>query len=276
MFFHFTMPELPEVETIKNDLAPVLLGRTISGIHVLWPKALKNLSPEAMEQAVVGRKIVGIGRRGKYLLFRLDSGNTLIIHLKMSGSLMLIKSNYGCSDPYIRIILNIGDSYLAFKDVRKFGALWLVSDEREFFRHLGLEPMERQFTYNVLGELLRDRTAPIKAVLLDQSVIAGIGNMYADEALFQARLNPLRKAGKLKEKETQRLHRSIKNVLKKGIELGGASVSTYRRPDGREGLSQVQFKVAHRRGKLCLRCDTPLDYVKIRGRGTTFCPQCQS
>ncbi len=269
------MPELPEVETIKRDLVPRLVGRTIKGIHFTWPKAVKETSPEAMEEGVVGRRVMDVGRRGKYLLIRLDNGKTLVIHLKMSGSLLLVEGECELSDPYVRTVLYLDNGCLAFRDLRKFGSLWLVEDEERFFRHLGPEPLEKEFTASVFEALLRRRGAPIKAVLLDQSVIAGVGNMYADEALFEARIHPLKKSSDLTPEEVRRLHRAIRKVLRKGIELGGASVSTYQRPDGSKGFSHEQFQVAHRHGSPCPCCGATLEYLKIRSRGTTLCPRCQ-
>lgn len=269
------MPELPEVETIRRDLTPNLVGRTITGIHFTWPKAVKEISLEALEKGVVGCRVVDIGRRGKYLLIRLDNGKTLVMHLKMSGSLLLLEGECQPADPYVRTVLYLDNGCLAFRDLRKFGSLWLIEDEKEFFRRLGPEPMEKEFTASVLESLLRRHTAPIKAVLLDQSVIAGVGNMYDDEALFEAGIHPLRKADSLTHVEVRRLHRAIKKVLRKGIELGGASVSTYQRPDGSKGFSQEQFQVAHRHGSPCPCCGSTLEYLKVRSRGTTFCTRCQ-
>jgi formamidopyrimidine-DNA glycosylase len=205
------MPELPEVETIKNDLAPDVVGHTITGIRFKWPGVVKNLSPDALEKSIVGRRITGMGRRGKYLLFRLDDGKTLVMHLKMSGSLHLVRGDSEPADPHIRTVIFLDNGCVAFRDLRRFGALWLIDDEGEFFHRLGPEPLERGFTVGLLEKLLMPHASPIKAVLLDQSVLAGVGNMYADEALFEAGIHPQKRANELAKREIRRLHRAIRN-----------------------------------------------------------------
>lgn len=269
------MPELPEVETVKRDLAPNVVGLTITGLEVTWPKAVKGNTPEAMKKALVGRRVVDLGRRAKFLLFRLDNGQTLVIHLKMTGALLWTAGNCRSGEPYVRTVIYLDRGCIEFRDPRKFGSLWLIENEVEFLRNLGPEPLEKAFTAKVLEQILKKHSAPIKAVLLDQGALAGLGNMYADEALFEARVHPLKKAGGLTEGEVRLLHRAIRHVLRKGIEAGGASVSTYMRPDGSKGFSQEQFRVAHQRGGRCPRCSGSLQYIKVRGRGTVFCPKCQ-
>ncbi|MBI4330271.1 MAG: bifunctional DNA-formamidopyrimidine glycosylase/DNA-(apurinic or apyrimidinic site) lyase [Chloroflexi bacterium] len=269
------MPELPEVETVKNDLAPNVTGLTVTGLEVTWPKAVKGSSPEGLKTALVGRRIVEVARRAKYLLFRLDDGRTLVVHLKMTGALLWTEGNCRSGGPYIRTVIYLDRGCIEFRDPRKFGSLWLTDDETGFLRGLGPEPLEPAFTAEVLARILSRRSAPVKAVLLDQTALAGLGNMYADEALFEARIHPLKKAGELGGDETKRLHRAIRLVLRKGVEAGGASVATYFRPDGSKGYSQEQFRVAHQRNGVCPRCGGGLEYIKVRGRGTIFCPKCQ-
>jgi formamidopyrimidine-DNA glycosylase len=192
----------------------------------------------------------------------------------MSGSLRL---DDDCStDPYVRAVFDLDNGEkLYFRDPRKFGMIWLVEDEEQVVGKLGPEPLDAGFTAKELRSILSNHTAPIKAVLCDQTVIAGIGNMYADEALFEASIHPLREANTLSKDEIKRLHHAIGEVLKKAIEGGGASISDYRRPDGKSGEAQFVFKVAHQSGKKCDRCGTPIERIPIRKRGTYFCPKCQ-
>ncbi|MBI4285748.1 MAG: DNA-formamidopyrimidine glycosylase [Chloroflexi bacterium] len=269
------MPELPEVETVRAALAPKVAGLAITGLEFTWPKAVHGTTAEAMKNEVVGRHITGLGRRGKFLLFRLDNGKTLAVHLKMSGALLWMERGCRSNQPYIRTVIYLDKGCIEFRDPRKFGGLWLAESEDDFLAKLGPEPLEKIFTSQVLAGILRKHSAPVKPVLLDQTVLAGMGNMYTDEALFEARIHPMKKARDLGDEEIRRLLRAIRLVLRRGIEAGGASVSTYIRPDGSKGNSQDQFKVAHKRGGSCPRCGLPLQYLKIRGRGTVFCPKCQ-
>ena len=268
------MPELPEVETIKRDLETTIVGLCFTGVTLHWPRMLQNLTPEAFNRRLISQCIDGITRRGKYLIFQLSNGETLILHLRMSGSLRL---DTACSyDPYIRAIFGFDNgANLYFRDPRKFGMIWLVEDAKQVVGKLGPEPLDQDFTSDTLKSILKNHTAPIKAVLCDQTVIAGIGNMYADEALFAASIYPARKADSLSNDEIKRLHCTLDTVLKKAINSGGASISDYRRPDGKSGEAQFVFKVAHQLGKKCDKCGTPIERIPIRKRGSYFCPKCQ-
>ena len=266
------MPELPEVETIKNELAPHIIGRGISGVTLSWEGIVKKPSLEEFCSRIIGQKITGVGRRGKYLIFSLSGDETLIIHLKMTGSLLLKPP-----DRFIRAIIHLDDgSEIYFRDPRKFGVMWLVGDSNTITGKLGPEPLKADFTQKVLAQRLSGRTAPIKALLCDQHLVAGIGNMYADEALFRAKIHPLRAGGSLSAKEVERLYHAITKVLRAGINNKGASVDTYFRPDGQIGTAHFEFKVAHGRGKKCPKCGTPLERIPVRNRGSYFCPKCQS
>jgi formamidopyrimidine-DNA glycosylase len=266
------MPELPEVETIKNELSPHILGRQITEIDLIWERIVKRLSVEEFRSRVVGQRIIDLTRRGKYLLFRLDSGEILVIHLKMTGSLLLNPAD----DKFCRAVIHLDNGTgIYFRDPRKFGAMWLTGDESTVSAKLGPEPLEDGFTPEVLARLLHHRTAPVKPVLLDQSVIAGIGNMYADEALFEAKIHPLRSAGDLSGDEIKRLHRAIKRVLWAAIGNRGASVQNYFRPGGDIGTAHFEFRVAHGTGKECPVHHVPIRRIVVRGRGTYFCPECQ-
>ena len=192
----------------------------------------------------------------------------------MSGSLRLDDDCY--SDPYIRAVFDFDNgSKLYFRDPRKFGMIWLVADEEHVVGKLGPEPLDKGFTAKELRSILDSHSAPIKAILCDQTAIAGVGNMYADEALFDACIHPERKANSLSYDETKRLHSAISKVLKKAIDGGGASISDYRRPDGKSGEAQFVFNVAHQLRKKCPRCGTSIERIPIRKRGTYFCPKCQ-
>jgi formamidopyrimidine-DNA glycosylase len=266
------MPELPEVETIKNELAPHVIGRQITDITLFWEGMVKKPSLEEFCSRIIGQKITGLGRRGKYLIFNLSGDETLIIHLKMTGSLLLKPP-----ERFIRAIIHLDDgSQIYFRDPRKFGVMWLVEDQNTIIKKLGPEPLKADFTPEVLARRLSQRTAPIKALLFDQKFIAGIGNMYADEALFLAKIHPLRSGKSLSPKEIKRLHRAIQQVLGAAINNKGASVDTYFRPDGQIGTAHFKFKVAHGRSKKCPKCGTPLERIAVRKRGSYFCPKCQS
>jgi formamidopyrimidine-DNA glycosylase len=270
------MPELPEVETIKNELMPHVRGRKITDVTLYWEGIVKKPSREEFRSRLIGQKITGLNRRGKYLIFSLSKGGALIIHLKMTGSLLL---NHASAEPdkFIRAVLHLDNAcQLRFRDPRKFGAMWLVADASSVTGNLGPEPLEWNFTARMLAERLAKRKAPIKPLLLDQNFIAGIGNMYADEALYDARIHPLRPASSLSREEIKRLHKAIKEVLRAAIVSKGASVENYFRPGGELGTAHFQFRVAHGLGgKFCRRCGTPIERTTVRNRGTYFCPKCQ-
>jgi formamidopyrimidine-DNA glycosylase len=269
------MPELPEVETVKNDLSPIVLGQHITGVTLLWEGIVRGLPVSEFRKRLVGQQITGIARRAKYLLFQLGSGDTLVIHLKMSGALLLETPDE--LGKYIRAVIHLeGDRRVYFRDPRKFARMMLVPDIAPIVDKLGPEPLEASFTTTTLAGLLARRKAPLKAVLLDQGLIAGLGNMYADEALFAARISPLRPANSLTAPELRQLHRAIRQVLRLGIVNKGASEVTYFRPSGEMGKAFQDFKVAHRRDTACPRCGTPIRRIELRGRGTYFCPKCQN
>lgn len=266
------MPELPEVETIKNELLPHVIGRTIKGVDIFWDKMVRQPSVDEFRSRIISRKITRLSRRGKYLFFHLLGGDVLVMHMKMTGSLLVNPSD----GRFTRAILHLDNGVaLHFWDPRKFGVMWLAEDESAVDDMLGPEPLEDGFTSGVLAKLLHNRTAPIKPVLLDQSIIAGIGNMYADEALFEAKIHPLKPAGKLSRDEIKSLHNAIRHVLQKALEKKGASVRNYIRPDGTPGTAHDEFNVAHGVGKNCSTCGTPIKRIVVRGRGTYLCPQCQ-
>ncbi|MBI2830296.1 MAG: bifunctional DNA-formamidopyrimidine glycosylase/DNA-(apurinic or apyrimidinic site) lyase [Chloroflexi bacterium] len=268
------MPELPEVETVKNELAPHVVGQHVSNLTLFYEGIVREPSVDEFRARLVCQQITGLSRRAKYLLFHLGSGDSLIIHLKMSGALLLQTPDK--LEKYIRAIIHFdGDKKLYFRDPRKFARMALVRDVTTILGGLGPEPLEPDFTPELLEELLKKRKAPIKPTLLDQEFIAGLGNMYADEALFAAKINPLRPANSLNKDEVKRLHRAIQEVLRLGITNQGASEVTFFRPSGEMGKAFWDFKVAHRRGENCPACGTPLVYMRLRGRGTYYCGKCQ-
>jgi len=272
------MPELPEVETIKNDLRPLIEGRRFTGVHFAWPRMVLAPAVDDLTRRLPGRIIREVGRRGKYLILRLDSGESLVLHMRMTGSLRVGPAcdARGGTIPYVTAVFSLDDGReLVFCDRRKLGTVSLLEDEGVLQARLGPEPLDAAFTPRTLEERLKGRTAPVKALLCDQAFIAGIGNMYADEVLFRSRLHPLRQGGRLSRAKIRRLHTAIVEVLRKGIRNAGASISDYRRPNGEPGTQQDAFYVAHRGGQPCKVCSTPVERIVVRQRGTYFCPKCQ-
>jgi formamidopyrimidine-DNA glycosylase len=266
------MPELPEVETIKNELSPRVLGRSIKSVDVFWDKMVRRPSLPEFRRRVIGQKITRLSRRGKYLFFHLEADGVLVMHMKMTGSLLVDPTD----DKFSRAVFYLDDgAAVHFRDPRKFGVMWLADDESDVDTMLGPEPFDKGFTPATLAKILKNRTAPVKAVIIDQSVIAGIGNMYADEALFAARIHPLKPAGQLSADEIEKLHTAIRRVLGKALKKGGASVRNYIRPDGAPGTAHDEFVVAHGVGKKCPGCGGPIQRIVVRGRGTYICPRCQ-
>jgi formamidopyrimidine-DNA glycosylase len=265
------MPELPEVETIKNELSPHVIGRRITGVTIIDKKLVHKPSAAEFSSRLTSQRITDIERRGKYLIFNLSHGEALIIHLKMSGSLLLKPP-----ERFTRAIIHLdGGTEIYFRDPRKFGAMWLVEDKNTIIGRLGPEALASEFTPKILAQRLSKRTAPIKALLCDQELVAGIGNMYADEALFQAKIHPLRPGRSLSQEEIKRLYQAIQQILSAAIRKKGASVVTYFRPGGEIGRAHFEFKVAHGLNKKCPVCGTPIQRILVRNRGSYFCPRCQ-
>ncbi len=270
------MPELPEVETVKNELIPLVVGRRITGVTLAWEGIVKEPSVEEFCSRIIGQEITAIIRHGKYLFFHLSNQDFLLIHLKMTGSLIVSQ------DPpeplkFVRAVIHLDNATsIYFRDPRKFGMMRVVKDTASVRAKLGPEPLEESFSPQLLANRLANRTAPIKALLLDQKFIAGVGNMYADEVLHAAGINPWRPGGSLTRPEIKRIHHEIRRILWTAIENKGASVDTYFRPDGSEGSAHYEFKVAHGLGgKTCSGCGGPIERVVVRNRGTYLCPKCQ-
>ena len=273
------MPELPEVETTRLQLEPHLVGRRFESVDILDPRLVRPFEPSAVAAELEGERVSALDRRGKYLIVRFESGRALLIHLRMTGSLRHAPKGELADDPHRRAVVRLDDgSDIAYRDVRRFGT-WQLLEAKDLEpyleKRLGVEPLERTFTSPRLGQRLEGRRAPIKAALLDQRTVAGLGNIYVDEALWRAELHPLRPAGTLEEGELARLTRAIKDVLKAGVKRQGASLRDYSTPDGGRGRMQDRFRVYGRTGEPCHRCGTPIEKIRAGGRGTWYCPNCQ-
>jgi len=272
------MPELPEVETIRRDLLPLICGRTITGVRIAPGASRVIRDDNAFAGRLVGRRIDGLARRGKYLLFRLDGKSApvyLAVHLRMTGSLLHRRPG-APTDAYVRAVITLDDATeLRYADLRKLGQMWLVDSPEEAVGRLGPEPLDAAFTAAKLRRILSRRRAPVKAVLLDQRAIAGLGNIYADEALFAARIHPLRAASTLSEAETKRLHRAVRRVLNDALGNRGSSFRDYVDAAGREGTHQLQVRVFRRTGRPCYVCRAEIARIKVGSRSTHFCPDCQ-
>ena len=268
------MPELPEVETVRAQLASRLQGRTLARVEILDPRLTRPHDLFEVAEELEGRRVEAVERRGKYLLLRLDAGLVLLVHLRMTGGFSFAPTSHE------RAVLELDDgTALVFRDVRRFGT-WLVLGEAELEAYLaarnGPEPLGPRFTGAWLRSRLAGRRAPLKAVLLDQRVVAGLGNIYADEALWRAQLHPLRAAGTLGEDEARRLVRAIRVALRAGVARQGSTLRDYAAPDGSAGRMQREFRVYGREGEPCDRCGAPIAKARAGGRGTWFCPRCQA
>jgi formamidopyrimidine-DNA glycosylase len=271
------MPELPEVETIRRQLEPAVRGRAIEALEILDARWSAPLAPAELADALGGRRVEELRRRGKYLDWSLEGGIHLLMHLRMTGTLLL-DPPLAPAHTRVRIALE-GGRELLFVDPRRFGTGQLVAGEaalEEFYaQRLGVEPFDEAFTPALLRELARGRAAPIKAFLLDQRMVAGVGNIYADEALFRAGVHPRRAAGALRPAQYALLRDAIREVLLAGIDARGASIDDFRHLDGARGSFQDRFLVHRRGGEPCVRCGTTITKLVVGGRGTYVCVHCQ-
>jgi formamidopyrimidine-DNA glycosylase len=273
------VPELPEVETVRRHLAPLLEGRRIESVEITDPRLTRPHDRFETAHELEGERIVQLDRRGKYLIVRFGSGRALVIHLRMTGSLRHAAGGTLPDDSHRRAVVTLDDeSDVAYRDVRRFGT-WLLLEPSEVDRYLdgkvGPEPLARTYRVGKLAERLTGRRAPIKAALLDQRTVAGVGNIYADEALWRARVHPLTPAEALTPEEVKAVHGAIRAVLHAGIRRQGSTLRDYQLPDGSSGTAQDRFKVYGRAGSPCPRCGTPIDKIRAAGRGTWYCPACQ-
>lgn len=269
------MPELPEVETVVRLLRPKLTGRSITRVRCQWPRHIDRPDLGELRNRITGRVIQDITRRGKFILFPLDQGETLIIHLRMSGHLAVVEASFPM-DKHSHTVFELDSGQeLRFRDTRKFGRVYLVRDSQEVVGKLGPEPLDPAFTVERLQEIVSGRKRMLKPFLLDQSMIAGIGNIYADEALFHARLHPTRRTDSLTRSDVSALHTAIQEVLLQGIAHEGASISTYLKPDGKKGDMQNAFQVFRRSGQSCFRCGGTIQRIIVGSRSTHYCSGCQ-
>ena len=257
----------------------MLEGRRFVGVEITDPRLTRPFEPHSVAAELEGETVTAVDRRGKYLVVRFESGRSLLIHLRMTGSLLHARNGSLVEDRYRRAVVSLDDgSDVAYRDVRRFGT-WLLLEPGELDDYLALrlgsEPLARGFTARHLAERLRDRRAPIKAALLDQRTLAGMGNIYADEALWRARVHPLRRAGDLTADEVARVTKGVKDALRTGVARQGATLRDYSTPDGGRGRMQNEFKAYGRTGEPCDRCGTPIEKTRVAGRGTWFCPSCQ-
>jgi formamidopyrimidine-DNA glycosylase len=292
------MPELPEVETVARDLQRWIAGATIADVEVHWERTIAHPQPAARFVAELrGARIRRVGRRAKSVLLHLEDGRVMTVALRMTGALIVAGPGTP-ADPYARVVFHLADGReLRYRDVRKFGRIGLfaggglrtravrrtrrVAEARppyrvgDLFARHGPEPLTRTFTADRLAQRLAGRSARLKSLLLDQSFIAGVGNIYADEALWLARLNPLRAADTLAPDEVRRLHRAVRRVLREGIVNRGASFSDYVGADGEPGANAERLAVYRRTGAPCLRCGRPIRRIVVGQRSTHYCPRCQ-
>lgn len=278
------MPELPEVETIRRDLARLLHRKTIAGIHVRDVRVLQGFAPSGRPRRAVrrgefearlrGRSITGVRRRGKYLLFDLSSGETLLCHLRMTGQLI-----YGAPQAAARAVIRFEESAdaLSFCDTRRFGELWIVEDWRTdpSIAALGPEPLLGGWDARIWGRDLRASKAMVQSALLDQRRIAGLGNIYVTEALFHTGIRPTRRCHTLRVSDIPPLVKNIQRVLEQGLEFRGVSFYSYRDGYGQRGGAQKHLSVYGRAGEPCPRCGVSVKGTKVGGRGTAYCPKCQ-
>ncbi|MFO7632845.1 MAG: bifunctional DNA-formamidopyrimidine glycosylase/DNA-(apurinic or apyrimidinic site) lyase [Caldilinea sp.] len=274
------MPELPEVETYVRELAPLLSDRRVVRARVTWPRTIAIPDAEAFTVQIAGQQFVNFSRRGKYMLLGLESGMTMIVHLRMTGHLLLVEAGAPV-DQHTHVVMNLDDGrLLIFQDSRKFGRIWLVPDPAPVLAKLGPEPFDAAFTREVFGASLQGRSASIKTLLLDQGIVAGVGNIYADESLFRAGIHPARPAGSLNASEIAALHEAVRQVLIDGIAGAGSSLGTsglqnYSRPGGAPGGFQEKFNVFRRAGQPCPQCGASVERIVLAQRSTHFCPNCQ-
>ncbi len=268
------MPELPEVETVARDLRGLIGGATIADARCSWPRTLRGEDPVAFAAAVTGRRIMAVGRRAKLVVVELSGGLLLTIHLKMTGQLFVVPGG-APEDPYVRLVLVLDDGReIRFRDIRKFGRVGLELAGPAAFEGFGPEPLDPAFTVRVFRARLRARRGRLKSLLVDQSFVAGIGNIYADEALWGARLHPLRSAASLRPADERRLYTAVREILAEAVARRGSSIDDYTAPEG-DGSMQERLAVYQRTGQPCLRCGRPIRRLVIGARATHFCSWCQ-
>jgi formamidopyrimidine-DNA glycosylase len=273
------MPELPEVETVVRELRPLLTSRRITSVRRVTRKKLRKPWSSTWDNLLKGRRIDRLERRGKWIVVLLDNDHPLVFHLGMTGKLTVEPSEEP-REPHVHLVFGLdeGEKELRFLDIRRFGSVTLYSSEEElnqFFVSAGLGPEPFDLDADYWRDCLGGTTRALKALLLDQQVVAGVGNIYADEALFEARLHPARRGRDLDARGAQRLRRAIAKILERAIKLRGSSIRNYVGALGRRGDYQKEHRVYGHAGKPCPRCQTPIARIRLAGRSTHFCPNCQ-
>jgi formamidopyrimidine-DNA glycosylase len=267
------LPELPEVETIVQSLQPCL-GATVTQIHIARPDIVRLREYEPKD--LLGSTIEKIWRRGKYLILVYGPRRNMVLHLGMSGRFFSASYDYIISEPHVHLVITLGNEYkLLYQDARRFGGVWLVQDISRFFAHLGVEPLSRGFNCGYLKKMIQNRKIPIKSLLLNQDQVCGIGNIYADEALFRAQIRPDRISTTLTHDEVKQLCQAIKKVLRQGIKYRGTTFRDYRDGQNRSGEFQKHLQVYGKEGLPCPNCGKMLTRIKIGGRSSHFCGHCQ-
>ncbi|WP_062355192.1 DNA-formamidopyrimidine glycosylase [Bacillus kwashiorkori] len=273
------MPELPEVETVRKTLEKLVIGKTIAFVEVYWPKIIKEPADiDEFKLLLKGQTIREIGRKGKFLIFYLDD-IVLVSHLRMEGKYGVYPKSEQL-DKHTHVIFSFTDeTELRYRDVRKFGTMHVFPKGTEFDKlplsRLGLEPFTKQFTTAYLKKSLEKTTRNIKAVLLDQTIVTGLGNIYVDEALFRAKIHPERIANTLSDNEIKQLRKQIIATLEEAVAKGGSTIRSYVNSQGEIGMFQLELNAYGQTGQPCKRCGTAIEKIKVSGRGTHICPKCQ-
>ncbi|AMC07958.1 DNA-formamidopyrimidine glycosylase [Turicibacter bilis] len=273
------MPELPEVETVKEALNQTVKGQTIKEIELRYEPMIKNMSADEFKEKLINQTIQEVSRRGKYLVFHFDDYQ-LLSHLRMEGKYFYVDSDFELN-PHVHVIFTLENGKrLLYQDTRKFGTYHLYDKAIDLettapFQVLGLEPFATEFTPSYVKEKIQNKKKPIKSLLLDQTVVCGLGNIYVDEVLYRARLHPLTSSSELTDKDIENVVKYTVEVLARAIELGGTTIRTFRSSHGVSGTFQNELLVHQRKGENCYECHTPIEKIKVGGRGTYFCPTCQ-
>ena len=273
------MPELPEVETVKEALNQTVKGQTIKEIELRYEPMVKNMSADEFKEKLINQTIQAVSRRGKYLVFHFDDYQ-LLSHLRMEGKYFYVDSNFELNS-HVHVIFTLENGKrLLYQDTRKFGTYHLYDKAIDLettapFQVLGLEPFATEFTPSYVKEKIQNKKKPIKSLLLDQTIVCGLGNIYVDEVLYRARLHPLTSSSELTDKDIENVVKYTVEVLARAIELGGTTIRTFRSSHGVSGTFQNELLVHQRKGENCYECHTPIEKIKVGGRGTYFCPTCQ-
>ena len=273
------MPELPEVETVKEALNQTVKGQTIKDIELRYEPMVKNMSADEFKEKLINQTIQEVSRRGKYLVFHFDDYQ-LLSHLRMEGKYFYVDSDFELN-PHVHVIFTLENGKrLLYQDTRKFGTYHLYDKAIDLettapFQVLGLEPFATEFTPSYVKEKIQNKKKPIKSLLLDQTIVCGLGNIYVDEVLYRARLHPLTSSSELTDKDIENVVKYTVEVLARAIELGGTTIRTFSSSHGVSGTFQNELLVHQRKGENCYECHTPIEKIKVGGRGTYFCPTCQ-